>query len=557
VKQLLENILAVLDQKERKRFGFLTLLDIFISIVDISSIALLLWIIQFYIQPTNSSVASFLPAWFSNNSLIPIAVFVFLFGTKNWIGYLISKAQYKFISRIAVRISRNNLSNYQQARFSEFIYTDSSAHIRNIAFQPFEFSQYLLSGAQQIITQLSLILVTIIAIILFNAKLFLLLLLVLVPPVLIVSYLIKKKLAKAKKNIQESNQLSFQYLLDSLKGYVESNIYNRNDFFLKRFIGARQKFSSNLFDSLTLQTMPSRIIEVFAVLGLFVLIVLAKSTNNNDQATFITIGAFMAAAYRIIPGIVKIINTAAQVRSYELALQSLREQNPTTEQTVSKNLPAKQIESVAFRKVNFKYEEQQILKDISFSISKGDFVGITGASGKGKTTILNLMLGFLPLNGSGEILLNNAVANGANLHASWPAVAYVRQQKFLIHDSLLKNITLQEDGFNKENLGYALRVAGLEELVASFPEGIEKVITENGKNISGGQQQRIALARALYKKDSSLIILDEPFNELDEVSTKTLLEHFRTISQEGKIVVMISHDRNSLSYCNKIISLDQ
>jgi ABC-type bacteriocin/lantibiotic exporter with double-glycine peptidase domain len=115
---------------------------------------------------------------------------------------------------------------------------------------------------------------------------------------------------------------------------------------------------------------------------------------------------------------------------------------------------------------------------------------------------------------------------------------------------------LEEEGYNMENLQYALMVSGLDGFIAKLPEGPDKIITENGKNISGGQQQRIAIARALYKK-AGLILLDEPFNELDEVSTISLLEHFRELSLTGKIVIMITHDKKSLSYCNKIISLDE
>jgi ABC-type bacteriocin/lantibiotic exporter with double-glycine peptidase domain len=82
------------------------------------------------------------------------------------------------------------------------------------------------------------------------------------------------------------------------------------------------------------------------------------------------------------------------------------------------------------------------------------------------------------------------------------------------------------------------------------------MITENGKNISGGQQQRIAIARALYK-DADIVLLDEPFNELDEVSTLSLLNYFKELSAAGHTVIMITHDSKSLSYCNKIISLDE
>jgi ABC-type bacteriocin/lantibiotic exporter with double-glycine peptidase domain len=554
VRYILKNILGILDKKEKKQFGLLSMLDVVINIADILSLALLLWIVKLYIQPIHEQRFSFLPTWMTDNSsVIVIAVFVLLFGIKNWLGYLIAGAQFKFISKIAVRISKNNLVNYQQARFSEFINTDSSAYIRNIAFQPFEFSQYILSGVQQIITQLSLILLTIIAIIIFDAKLFLLLLLILLPPVLIVSYFIRKRLAATKKQIQESNQLSFQYLMDSLKGYVESNIYDRNDFFLKRFITVRQKFSTALFDSLALQTMPNRIIEVFAVLGLFILIVIAKWTGNDNSATLITIGAFMAAAYKIIPGIVKVINISGQMKSYELSLKEL-EQNKKADDEPQATKSAREIDSITFEKVHFKYAGQPVLKDLSFTFSKGDFVGISGESGKGKTTILNLLLGFLPA-GSGEILINGLPIGADEIKSYWPSIAYVRQQKFFIHDSLLKNITLEETGFNKENLDHAMEISGLEKIMLQFPEGLEKIITENGKNISGGQQQRVAIARALYK-NSELILLDEPFNELDEAGADTLLQYFKQMADDGKIVMLITHDKKSLSYCNKIISLD-
>ena len=101
-------------------------------------------------------------------------------------------------------------------------------------------------------------LITVIAIVLFNAKLFLLLLLILLPPVIIVFWFVKKRLTAFKKNIQSSNEKSFQYVLDALKGYVEGNIYNRNNFFLQRFINARKIFSTHLFESLALQTRRSK-----------------------------------------------------------------------------------------------------------------------------------------------------------------------------------------------------------------------------------------------------------------------------------------------------------
>ena len=553
MKRILKNTWAVLNKKEKKSFIILSLLDVIISIVDILSLALLLWIIQFYIQPAQSNELSFLPHWLTDkNSVIFIAAFFFLFSIKNIAGFLISRAQYKFIGVVAVRISKTNLLNYQQASFEEFINVDSSVHVRRIAYQPFEFCQYILSGIQQIITQSFLITATIVAIILFNAKLFLLLLCILLPPVVVVLYFIKKCLSAARAHIRSNNERSFQYLFDALKGYVEGNIFNRNQFFLQRFVHARQQFSKYLFDSTSIQNLPSRMIEIFAVMGLFILIVIAKWSGSNDNAALITVGAFMAAAYKIIPGIVKMVNVIGQMKAYEFSATELI-QEEKAEDMVEKTSSC--IRSIELENVSFQYDKLPVLTNFHFTIERGDFIGISGISGRGKTTILNLLLGFLSPQ-QGSIRINNISVNKNDIKKFWPSIAYVRQQSFFIHDSILRNITLEEENQDTKHLHCALKISGVEELISKFPEGLDKVITENGKNISGGQQQRIALARAVYK-NADLILLDEPFNELDEASEVLLLQHFREIAKSGKMIVMITHDNQSLSYCNKIISLDE
>ena len=554
MKEKFRHILQVLTPTERRQFWIQIVFNVFISVADIASLAFLLLIIDFYI---NNSVhrLDFLPLWMLDpGSVSLIAFFFVLFGVKNLLGILISSAQYKFIGRVAVRISQNRLENYQKGTFDGFINIDSSAHIRNIALSPFEFCQYILSGIQQILIQTILILVTITAILLYNAKLFLLILLILLPPVTFVFFYIKKKLTATKKSIQASNEKSFQYLLDALKGYVEGNIYQRNNFFHGRFSKIRQIFSRHLFESIFVQTIPNRIIETFAVLGLFVLIVIAKWSDINDSSTILTIGAFMAAAYKIIPGIVKIVNATGQMRAYDFSINEL----DTLTSIVKSDDQGKQselIHTIEVRNLNFQYADNNVIRDFSLSIKKGDFIGITGKSGKGKTTIFNLLLGFLsPSNGG--ILINNSFVSVKEIKNYWPQISYVRQQSFFIHDTILRNITLEEESYDKERLDSALSISGLCDFIKGSADGLNKMITENGKNISGGQQQRIAIARALYK-NAEIILLDEPFNELDEASTVLLAQHFKQIAVKGRAIIMITHDTKCLSYCNKIISLDE
>src|SRR5258705_912892 len=184
MKNIFKNTWSVLGQKEKNRFSILISLDIIISIVDILALVLLLWIIKFYIEPGHESL-SFLPSWLiDKNSVLIIAIFFFLFGIKNMAAFFIAKAEYNFIGNVAIRISHNNLLNYQQSSFEEFINVDSSIQIRKIAFQPFAFCQYMLTGIHQISSHSFLIGLTVIAIIIFKAKLFLLLLIILLPPMI-------------------------------------------------------------------------------------------------------------------------------------------------------------------------------------------------------------------------------------------------------------------------------------------------------------------------------------------------------------------------------------
>jgi ABC-type multidrug transport system fused ATPase/permease subunit len=551
LRKIIGNILIILNKSEKQKLGSLILLTVLISIVDIGSLALLLFIVNFYTQGV-SSQPSFLPQVFSNqNSILLIAIFLFFFSLKSIAGYLILQAQYKFVYNTASRISENNLLNYLEGSYADYVNIDSAVQVRKISQQPIEFAHYVLAGVQLIITEGILVLLTVMAILFFSAKLFLLLFIILLPAVIAISFLIKKRLRAVRANVKVKGEKTLQYLQETLSGFVESNIYDRNDFFAHRYAGYQQSLNKYLAELQITQGISSRIIEAFAILGLFVLIVANKLSGNAIELT--AIAAFVAAAYKIIPGIVKILNTSGQVKAYEFAVDGLVQE--VTVNNKRKGINGNKINAVSFNNIDFKYKNNNVFEDFNLDIKSGDFVGISGLSGKGKTTIANLLLGFLEPD-KGMISINNKECGAIERQYYWNDIAYVKQQPFLIHDSILNNIVLGNEQYDKEKLKEALKASGLPELIKKFPEGLQKIITENGKNISGGQRQRIAIARALYK-NSTLIILDEPFNELDKDSEQSMLEYFRCLAKHGRIIMLITHNKMSFSFCNNIISLDE
>lgn len=552
---IVRKIEKVLNRGERRRMISLLVFDNGIGIVDIAFLAGLLFVINFYAAPEKATRLTFLPHWLlDRDSLMLISCFLALFLLKSTLGYFVLKAKYRFIFGVASRLSETNMLRYLEGSYLDYVGIDSAAHIRKISQEPVEFCTYVLSGAMQIASESILILFSIVGIIWFDARLFLLLFILLLPAVFLLSQVTRRQLRSVRSSIMTSGEKALQHLQETLTGFIESNIYDKNDYFTGRYVRYQRDLNNYLSDLQITQGIPTRLIEVFAVLGLFILIVVNKFMPGSFSAgTFVTLGAFMAAAYKIIPGIVKIANITGQMRTYEFTMNDLAARERPEKATST--TPAETIQTLSCRNVSFGYDANRFIENLNLDLKPGDFLGIRGASGKGKTTFLNIILGFLAEQ-EGEVLFNEKAIDQEERKRYWKHIAYVKQQPFLLHDSILANITMNGEHYDAERLQRALTISGLDEMIAKFKDGIRNKIVENGKNISGGQRKRIAMARALYKK-ADLLILDEPFSELDQRSEQRLLQHFQQLSREGMRIILISHNNNSLTYCNQIITLDE
>ncbi len=553
--QFIKSIFTILNQKERVRLLLLTFFDIIISGLDIVFLGLTVLIINFYSKSASFPYNALLPSNLTNrNSILLIALFFVLFGIKNLIAYWLTASKYKFIYSVASRLSEYGIRKYLKDDYLNYVKVDSSSHIRKISQQPIEFSHYILTNFQQIISQSTLVLFTIIAILLYNATLFLLLLVLLLPVVVLLAWLLKRRLKHIRESIKQTSEETLKNLNEALNSYIESNVYHKDEFFAYRYYQQQQKLNDNICSQQTIQSLPSRMIEVFAVLGFLILIVVNKWSTDTPIIDLLTIGVFMAAAYKIIPGMVKILNSAGQIKTYEFILNDM--QAISNANIVNRPPLVANIQSISFKNVCFKYDENIVLKDVNFTIFPTDFIGISANSGRGKTTLMHTLLGFVEQQ-QGVICINDSVTTATDRRNYQRRISYIKQQPFFIHDTVLKNITLQDiDEYDSTKLQEVMEFCNLDNLLEKHTEGVNLIITENGKNLSGGQRQRIMLARALYH-DCDLLILDEPFAELDDKSERDILINLQKLAAMGKMILFITHKKDSLSFCTKTLFLDE
>ncbi|MCP5101912.1 MAG: ABC transporter ATP-binding protein [bacterium] len=214
------------------------------------------------------------------------------------------------------------------------------------------------------------------------------------------------------------------------------------------------------------------------------------------------------------------------------------------------------VDSIRFKDVWFKYEggKDYVIKNFSYTIEKGKFYALTGRSGIGKTTLINLLLGVIPAE-RGEVLINDVVRTSADIHYFWERIGYMSQEPFLFKGDLMDNLLPGNDqnaSIDAETLRKALDESGLEKFDPSA--GIE--VEEAGKNFSGGERRRIALARA-FLKDADVLILDEPTSQVDDETAHILVESIHRFTRRGKIAIMIAHSEKAIKRADVEIRLGE
>ena len=348
---------------------------------------------------------------------------------------------------------------------------------------------------------------------------------------------------------------SMNKLLDILNSTKEIIMLNKSTIFTKQFIKFQFKDLTIKRSVNLIQKIPKIFFEIVVVVG-FTLYIFFLSLNGDDLSKIIPeLGIFFLAIIRILPALSKIILHANKLKHAEVAAVKISDDIKNYNKLFSNKKSLSEIEfkdHLKLKKISFNYRnrDKKILEEVDFSINKNDYIGITGESGGGKSTLIDIISGLLIPN-SGEIIIDGKETKNLQSTNWIDKIGYLTQKNNLLDESIFTNITLE---FNKENIDKKLidqifDKTGLRELINNLPEGMDTLIGENGFALSGGERQRIGIARLLYTK-KEILIFDESTSNLDNKNKEKFMYTINQLAKE-KTIIIISHDENVIKNCKK------
>lgn len=259
----------------------------------------------------------------------------------------------------------------------------------------------------------------------------------------------------------------------------------------------------------------------------------------------------MMSSFGPVVALSSLSNNLMQTLASGERVLSLLEEEPQIEE-VSGQASA-EFADITCENIDFAYEEEQILKDYSISIPKGSRIGIHGRSGSGKSTLLKLLMRFYDAD-SGAIRMGDRRLSGINTKELRDMESYVTQETCLFHDSIANNIGIAKPGASRKEIIEAAKKASLHEFIESLPNGYDTLVGELGDTLSGGEKQRIGVARA-FLHDAPLLLLDEPTSNLDSLNESIILRSLKKMGRD-KTVILVSHRESTMAVAEKVYQME-
>jgi ATP-binding cassette, subfamily B, bacterial PglK len=360
------------------------------------------------------------------------------------------------------------------------------------------------------------------------------------------------------------------YLLaEAFGGIKDVKILEREDYFLSRLNEAAGRFSDANTKQSVLSEMPRFALETIAFGGIIATVIYLLETRQTLNLVLPIVGLYALAGYRLMPALQVVFAGISNIRFYSPMLSALHAdlfaESAEGQAETPIELPASEAapsvpsleREIRFRRVGFRYPKAATpaIEDVDLLIPVRRTVALVGATGSGKTTLMDLLLGlFRPT--TGEILIDDVALTPANLSDWRRMVGYVSQSIYLADNTIAHNIAfgLPPELVDREAVFRAAHAAHLDGFIQRLPNGYETVVGERGVRLSGGERQRIAIARALYR-DPEVLVMDEATSALDGATEEAVMQAIGELSGK-KTIVMIAHRLTTVRTCDSIFVME-
>jgi len=562
----MKDLIIIIGTKNLKKFFLLSILTVIAALFEAFSIGLILPIISIINTSDFSNYPNYLKSFIkileiSNYYSLVIIFFIFviiIFFLRFFIFLYSDLYKIKFHSFIRVYIIKKIFKNYIDSDYYFFLKNNSSSLIKNIINETNVFCDKYIFGLLYILTDFFNLFFIILLLMLYNFKITSF---VLVGSLLLsfgYIFSLKKRINLLSKKRSADESELFKIVSETFNSIKDIKIYQTENFFLKKIDPVINSSIENYKKLFLFQSFPKPLFEL--ILLIFFLIFIFISIfflNENINSIFSTFALFGVASFRILPSVSRIIQGFQDVRfsneSKNIIRNNILELNSNNNLEINNFIFDKKKDSfneIVLTAKYFGYSDSILFKDVSFEVKKNQCIGIVGESGVGKSTLVNTIMGLLQFKDVNLVYrINNQTIKNRKITGLF---AYVPQSTFLLDDDVVSNITF---GINKSDINFDLlnKViidSELTEFINNLPNKMQTRLGDKGNKISGGQIQRISLARALYR-NSEILILDEFTNQLDNVTEKKILTTINNLKKE-KTIIIVSHKKEPMQLCDTV-----
>ncbi|MBQ3819630.1 ABC transporter ATP-binding protein [bacterium] len=368
----------------------------------------------------------------------------------------------------------------------------------------------------------------------------------------------KNRTTKIAKALAEESHEQQKATLENLGNIKEIKILSSENMFYDNYVKMSESLKNVQIISGFYAAIPPYIVEILVVIALLLMAYVIAAMNPDSNSSLVASYAIIVAAiFRIAPALNRIQSSVIAINTSRNFVKMLLDEYKRYDFSVVNRSKPKDDgrldfrHEITFENVYFSYNERkEVLKNISFKINKGDFVGIIGLSGAGKSTLADVIMGLLPVD-SGKILVDGVEVTDKNFYKFRRLIGYVPQQINILDKSIKDNIAWGCEEVDDERVINSLKSAKLWDVINEYPEGIDSNILVGSTGLSQGQKQRLAIARALYR-EPEILILDEATSALD-VHVESEITEMLTDVGKSKTIIAIAHRLSTLKSCNKLI----